>query len=136
MPDKDTTRKIQQVSLVNTDARALNKILVNGFSTLKGQYTTTTWDLFLNARMAQYINITDRHNTPHSQNKEKSQLIISTYIKFDTQLLDGRGGSVSTVPSRRRKCFTLILKHKASHFILVAHFTDGGNPEGCQSKWG
>ena len=43
---KDTTRKLQ-ISFTNIDIKILNKIRANQSSTLKGVYTMTKWDLFL-----------------------------------------------------------------------------------------
>ena len=43
---KDTTRK-WQISFKNIDIEILNKIQANQNSTLKGLYTMTKWDLFL-----------------------------------------------------------------------------------------
>ena len=43
---KDTTRKLQ-ISFKNIDIQILDKIQVNQSSTLKGLYTMTKWDLFL-----------------------------------------------------------------------------------------
>ena len=43
---KDTTRK-WQICFMNTDIEILNKIWTNRSNTLKGLYTMTKWDLFL-----------------------------------------------------------------------------------------
>ena len=79
----------RQISLINTDAKILNKISANQFNEiLKGSYTTIKWDLFQGCKDGSTrANQGDIYHA--SKMKDKNHMIISTdaenhLTKFNT----------------------------------------------------